>query len=356
MSKRHLIVSIPALLVGLAVGFIYFYQVLGRPADTGQTYQQQIALPTNSAEATFLAVGDIMLTRGVAGIINRTNDPLLPFKGMAKILKSTDFNFGNLESPFSGRDKVTESKSLIFNTPVRNVKGLKEYNFKVLNLANNHALDQGVAGLRYTRELLAGQGLAYLGVGESLDEAWRPHLIEVNGIKIGFIGASYASVNDGGVTRNEYVARIEDTVYLQGAVARLKSQADFVVVTMHAGIEYTREPEPAQIAFGRAAVDYGADLVIGAHPHWVQTIEKYRDKYIFYSLGNFIFDQGHTRDTSEGLALKVILRGAETGAHLDRIELVPVVIERYSTPRVATPAEAERILGKIGVSETVLKP
>lgn len=315
-----------------------------------------------------------MLSRGVASAINRANDPLLPFKQLDNLLKSTDFNFGNLESPISGNDGIL-GKGLSFNAHTRDIIGLKTYNFKVLNLANNHALDQRIAGLRYTQKYLKDQNITYLGVGENPEEAWQPKVLDINGFHIGFVGASYASVNDGGVSRNDYVARIEDRERLKNSIARLKPQVDFIVVTMHAGIEYTRQPAKPQVDFAHAAIDYGADIVIGAHPHWVQTIERYNGKYIFYSLGNFIFDQEWSRETKEGLVLKINLQkvtdarpAPQSGANstpsqktstttsVDQIELIPIIIERYSTPRRASDAESRQILGKLNMSDNIIRP
>jgi poly-gamma-glutamate synthesis protein (capsule biosynthesis protein) len=324
-----------------------------------------------------------MLSRGVAGAIVRSRDRLLPFRRLDDLLRSTDFNFGNLESPISGNDRVN-GHDLIFNAHTKDTVGLRSYNFQVLNLANNHALDQRAAGLQFSRKYLKDQGITCLGVGENLAEAWEPKTISINGVRIGFIGASYSSVNDGGAARNDYVARIEDTERLRSAVAELKSQVDFIVVTMHAGIEYTRKPIKAQVDFAHAAIDYGADLVIGAHPHWIQTIERYKDKYVFYSLGNFIFDQRQP-GTTEGLVLRLSLRksaevepassspasaspasssaeaaqpaeGLAVRTRLEQIELIPVIIERYSTPRMTSAAESKRILGTIGLSDRLIRP
>lgn len=317
-------------------------------------------LPQPECRASFLAVGDILLSRGVAQRMRQQDDVLLPFRSLANLLNSTDFNFGNLESPVSGKDEI-KGRGLVFNTASDDLAGLRTYNFKILNLANNHSLDQRAAGLEHTRRALAEAGIDYLGVGDTKTEAWKPRIVTVNGIRIGFLGASYASINDGGVVRNEYVARIEDLTELKAALAKLKSESDFVVVTMHAGIEFKRYPHSSQIDFARAAVDFGADLVIGAHPHWIQTIDQYRGRYIFYSLGNFVFDANH-EDTSQGLAVKVVLRKQKfraphilqaAGAELERIELIPVVIEQYR-PRPATEQETQLILKKIGISTSVI--
>jgi len=305
---------------------------------------------------TFLAVGDIMISRGVARAIDRGDDPMVPFRRMDSIFRSVDFCFGNLESPVGPNPNVI-GKGLVFNARRRDIAGLRVYNFKVINLANNHALDQGVAGLRNTRQALAEMGLEHLGAGDDLTEAWRPKTIDVRGVKIGFTGASYSSINDNGALRNEYVARIEDTESLRQAIIELKSMgAHFIVATMHAGTEYVRNPNASQIAFARSAIDLGADVVIGAHPHWIQTIERYKGKLIFYSLGNFVFDQEWSQDTKEGLAIKITLLARETEAAIDQVELIPVIIENYSTPRPASDIESRAILNKIGERSTTIRP
>ena len=316
------------------------------------------------SRVTFLAVGDMMISRGVSRAIERAGSPLAPFRKMEEILLSTDFNFGNLEVPISGRDNVV-GKGLVFNMKTAHVVGLTTYNFKVLNLANNHALDQGINGLINTEKVLAENNITYLGVGSDLEKAWQPKTIDVKGVKIGFVGASYASVNDNGITRNNYVARFEDKDRLRKSIAQLRADgADFIVATMHAGVEYTRRPHQPQIEFAYAAIDYGADIVIGAHPHWVQVFEQYKGKYIFYSLGNFIFDQEWSRDTKEGLALKIVLNSRKSsvpgssasGTKVEQIELIPVVIENFSTPRPANESEAQQIFRKIGASESIIRP
>lgn len=307
---------------------------------------------------SFLAVGDIMLSRGVASTIERSNNPYHPFEQMKEIFRSTDFNFGNLESPVSGKNEKL-AKGMIFNTHSRNLTGLRVYNFKMLNLANNHALDQGFEGLQKTRAFLDASKLEFIGAGENLDQAWKPKFIVVKGVKIAFVGASYASINDNGTERNEYVARLDDTENLKESIKEARAKgADFIVASMHAGDEYRRNPNKSQIDFARSAIDYGADIVIGAHPHWTQIFQQYKGKYIFYSLGNFIFDQNFSRDTTEGLTLKITLNKRRTSSaqtRIEQIELIPVVIENFA-PRPANETEAQQILQKIGATERIIKP
>jgi poly-gamma-glutamate synthesis protein (capsule biosynthesis protein) len=407
--------------------------------------------PEQKSSASFLAVGDIMLSRNVAAESFKALDVELPFSKMKDILLSTDFNFGNLESPFFAAshpcsvgpgtmEGIVGGHSLIFGAPCNMRAGLKNYNFKVLSLANNHALDQGLEGLQGTISDLNDLGIKHIGTGNKEEEAWQPAAIEANGIKICFVGASYASVNDGGKTTNDYVARIENVEKLKSSILNLKSACDFIVASMHAGTEYVTKPNQDQVNFAHAAIDAGADMVIGHHPHWVQTIERYcpntatspwpspqkereglqsaipspnegrvpegrerlqcaNPKYIFYSLGNFIFDQMWSQETREGLVLKIRvskegchpdrlnasegvegslkyqsisdsstgapslgmtcgdeLQGPRLPARLEQIELIPVIIENYSTPRPANEKETKKLLERIGQTTTLLYP
>ena len=336
-----------------AVAFLVGCQV--NSADTADT--GPINKIPQLQTVNFNAVGDIMLSRNVAAKIKKANDPLLPFRKLDDLLAGVDFNFGNLESPFSGSDKFNASPTLVFNTPRANVLGLHEYNFKVLSLATNHAFDQGLKGLRYTKDYLKQNGLQGIGTGENLNEAWQPAVVEINGIKIGFLAVSYASINDNGKKSNNYVARIEDIERLRQSITDLKKNVDYIVVSVHAGTEYTHKPNQAQQKFARSAIEAGADMVIGHHPHWAQQIERYRGKYIFYSLGNFIFDQEWSRATKEGLVLKVSLQrenGSVTSPLITQIELVPIVIENFSTPRLASDQESKKILSSIGQSASLI--
>ncbi len=303
--------------------------------------------------ATFLAVGDIMLARGVAGVIQRSGDPRRPFSGMRDVLDSVAFAFGNLESPFAAGAQANPAVSrMVFGAPADGLFGLMDAGFQIVNLANNHALDQGPAGLRRTARLLDENAIQHVGAGADLERAWQPAIVTANGIRIAFVGASYASLNDMGAAHDvPFVARMEDRERLRRALAGARAGADFVVVTMHAGIEYTHKPNQAQIDFAHAAIDAGADLVVGAHSHWVQTFESYKGKPVFYGLGNFVFDQTWSPETMHGLALRVRLAKAPGGAAatLERIELLPVVIEHASTPRLARPREAQTILHEAGL-------
>jgi poly-gamma-glutamate capsule biosynthesis protein CapA/YwtB (metallophosphatase superfamily) len=301
-------------------------------------------------DVQFMAVGDIMLSRNVAARMRGAGDPLLPFRNLSALLDSTDFNFGNLESPVvppsgteSQWDGVIGGRSLVFGAPNRSVQALERYNFRVVALANNHALDQGEAGLSQTLGRLSANRIQATGAGGNLEEAWQPRIVEVKRRKIGFLAASYASLNYGTDERNDYVARIEDLDRLRSGVRALRLQASYIVVAMHAGDEYTSEPRAAQVQFARAAIDAGADVVIGSHPHWLQPVERYRGGLIFYSLGNFVFDLDSSPETREGAAVRFSIGPGDAL----NAEVFPIEIENSCCPRLARADEIPQALRRM---------
>jgi poly-gamma-glutamate synthesis protein (capsule biosynthesis protein) len=314
---------------------------------------------------TIVAVGDVMMSRNVAAKMRDAGDPLLALRNVSALLDSSDLNFGNLESPLfppaewpAGApapdgmelewDGIIGGKSLIFAAPNKSVQAMARYRFRVLMLANNHAMDQGEEGLTHTVRRLAANNIQAVGAGADLEEAWQARIVELRGWKIGFLAVSYASLNYGTPVRNNYVARIEDLDLMRSRVHALKSQAAYIVVGMHAGSEYTSEPGAAQVTFAHAAIDAGADLVIGSHPHWLQPFERYKGGLIFYSLGNFVFDLDSSPETRQGAAVKLFLSGGKVVAG----EVLPIQIENSCCPRPARPDEIPGALRRMRLKST----
>ena len=251
--------------------------------------------PKEPVRARFLAVGDVIFGRGVQKILDEKKDREHPFRPLAKLYAQVDFTFANLENPFFSGSKpnVTPPGKVyaVLRARPEHATTLAKYGFTAVNLANNHAMDQGALGLQETIRTLDAQGIAHVGAGMSLDEAWKPMIVDVRGLKIAFVGASYTSRNDLDPSWKKHVARIEDEQRLAAACKAAREEAHFVVVTFHAGDEHKLVPNAQQRTFARAAVRAGADIVLGAHPHVVQPAEKIDGKWVFFSLGNFIFDQ-----------------------------------------------------------------
>lgn len=308
---------------------------------------KRLKLPVRTEPVCLVAVGDIMLSRGVAGEIgDHGEEPRHPFLKIEKYLESGDVVFGNLENPITpGRKIMMPEMTLRADPGVQT--GLKDAGFTVLSLANNHLPDFGFQGILDTVQYLNNAGIGHTGAGKTEEEAFRAEFVEVKGLRLAFLAFTDPTlVQDSYLARENHpgVAFFEQEKIME-AVRDARQKADFVVVSMHAGTEYETKPNLAQIRFARLAVDAGADLVLGHHPHVIQKIEKYKGKYIFYSLGNFVFDQKWSRATRIGLAAKVFI----TSEGVEKLEFLPVFINDQDQPQALEGEEAELALENIGL-------
>lgn len=240
---------------------------------------------------------------------------------------------------------------MVFRADIAHAKALANAGFNILSLANNHTPNQSQKGLISTFSSLTDAGIAYVGAGKNVKEAYSPTITSINDdFKV-----SWLAYNDRDVVPESYGAGLTskgadwagtalmNESKLEEEIAEAKLLSQFVIVSMHSGTEYKETPNESQQTFAHRAIDAGADLVIGHHPHVVQTVEKYKEKYIFYSLGNFIFDQMFSDETRRGLMLKISF----TDNTISQIELIPTVIENYSQPRVANEKEALWVLKRL---------
>ena len=238
---------------------------------------------------TLVVTGDIIPARGVAYFAAVRHDYLWPFRPTADYTKNADITYVNLEAPLFTGCPVSPASSFTFCGDPRFVDGLTLMGAKVVNLANNHLTNYGAAGVTSTDQLLNQHGILTSGLGPVA-------VIDVRGIKFGFIGFNG-------------VGRAIDQNALQQGIARARQLADVVVVQFHWGKEYERQPMADRgvptpddpVGIGHRAIDWGADIVIGNHPHWYQGVEVYHGKLITYAHGNFIFDQMWSEETREGV-------------------------------------------------------
>lgn len=338
--------AIDSLRSGAAAGLFY-------EEDFTAFKEKRLRLPARQEPVCLVAVGDIMLSRGVAREIRKYGDFNHPFTKIKDCLKSGDIVFGNLENPVTrGREIMTPEMILRADPGVE--VALKDAGFTVLSLANNHLPDFGPRGLLDTLQYLNNAGIESVGAGQTDNEAYAAKFIEVKGLMLAFL-----AYNDLGVVPDSYLAGVDTpgTAFLDGekmraAVKNAREKADFVVVSMHAGTEYASGPDRIQIQFAHQAIDAGADLVLGHHPHVVQKVEQYKGKYIFYSLGNFVFDQMWSRDTREGLAAKIFIN--QSG--VEKVEFLPIYINDHAQPEVLKDEEARSVLKNLGLDlkETVV--
>lgn len=295
-------------------------------------------------KVTLIAVGDVMLSRGVAHRIRINSDPSYPFLNIRDYLKTADIVFGNLESPITA-GPIIHADETIFHANPGIETALKNAGFSVMSLANNHIPDFGDRGIKNTIAYLDTAGIKHSGAGIDERNAYDPAYIRVNDLTFAFLAYNDTDVIPlaYGADENHSGTALMNIPKMEMSVKRANKSADFVIVSMHAGNEYSHIPNISQKNFARASIDAGADIVIGHHPHVIQPFEKYKGKYIFYSLGNFIFDQAWEKNVREGMAIKAIF----TKQGIENLTFAPVVIENYSQPRLATGTEAEAIARKL---------
>ena len=337
-----------------------------------------------------MAVGDVILDR---------DEPESAFVSTGAVLGSADITFGNLELPYAESAPVNPMvKSFLLGDP-RNVPGLAAVGFDVMSFANNHHMDRGYEAFARTLELLEENGIACCGAGRNIEKARRPAIVERGGAKVAFL--AYASVmpigyeadadKPGGaplrvLTSYYPFEEIEwgfpgtppvvhtfadpaDLAAMQEDVRRAKESADLVVFTCHWGLHYVR----AAVAdyegqMARAAIDAGADIVLGHHQHILKGIDSYRGKLIVHSLSHFVMDiplltgdefpsprmkalmarypeqyrfdpeypsYPFSADTRMTVMVKLHVRDAS----IETVELLPCVIQSDNSSRLVDPGE-----------------
>jgi len=275
---------------------------------------------------TLAFVGDIMLDRGVKNSVirNFANDYSALFsksKELSNILQRSDITFGNLEGPVS--DKGVDRKNLYsFRMDPSTVPALKGAGFKIFSVANNHVGDWGRIAYTDTLERLKENEILYTGGGNTRTEAEMPTIIEKYGIKVGFLAFSDVGPDWMAVTDTSAGLLLAKNPRFDEIVKNAASMVDYLVVSFHFGDEYKTVHNSRQEYLAHRAVDNGAKLVIGHHPHVVEDTEVYKNSFIAYSLGNFIFDQAFSVNTMQGALLNVKLyKDGRLGIRKDTVKL-----------------------------------
>jgi poly-gamma-glutamate synthesis protein (capsule biosynthesis protein) len=294
------------------------------PRRTGRSAR----LPEQPSNRLLFA-GDIMLSRYVGRLAREKKDPTWPVHEVAPLFSSADIAFANLESPFSDHGKHVE-KGMVFRAEPEMAAALNLAGIDILSTANNHARDCGSHGIEYTLDLLSKNGIHAVGTGSSRDAAHQGEILARNNVGFGFLAYTFDQSNGNHSDRDDRVAMM-NADEMTADVKRLLARCDVVIVSMHAGTEYSAHPNAYQQHFARAAVDAGASLVIGHHPHVTQPVEVYKNGIIFYSLGNLVFDQFQRKDTQRGWIADVRFAGSRIAAYgvipVDIVKTVPKIHE-----------------------------
>lgn len=258
-------------------------------------------------EWTLIATGDVMLGRTVMSTSLQKNDVFYPWRNVADRLKAADITFVNLENPIVENCPIHLDGFKFCASPGM-AMGLKYAGVDIVTLANNHSGNYGNKGLVETVSILH----------ENKIKSTRLTLetVEVKGVKVGFIGI-------------DLVDRKELTPSEISLISNSKKQVDYLIVAPHWGYEYQATSSKYQKAMAQEIIANGGDLIIGSHPHWVQERGEINGKPVYYSLGNFIFDQPWSQETKKGLAIKFTFKGKD----LQKEERMPIFMQNLGQPQ-----------------------
>ncbi|MEK6711441.1 MAG: CapA family protein [Nitrospinota bacterium] len=287
-------------------------------------------------------VGDIEINREEPGEVF---DHVLP------VLREAGLRFGGLESSLSDKGTPLMGKIVMRHSP-RMIEGYLAAGFDVLAFGTNHCLDYGIEPFVETLDLLDRRGILHSGAGRNAAEARRPAIAERNGVRVGFLTylleypmgwwalpekPGVVPIRQDPLVGPPYVNQ-EDLEAMVADVQRTRPLVDVLVVTGHWGSSQSRTVTLSQRAVAHAAIDAGADLVIGSHPHILQGVEVYKGKGIFYALGNFVLDHAHPMfapTVKESILVKCFIEGGK----IARLSFVPVLIGPDGKPRILEEGE-----------------
>jgi poly-gamma-glutamate capsule biosynthesis protein CapA/YwtB (metallophosphatase superfamily) len=296
---------IPALLV---IAALCLFSTAGPPPERGPA-------------VTIVAVGDVQLGRGVGRAIAR-HGPDYPFEYVRSMIQEADLAVFNLECALSA-EGIPIPKRYSFKADPATADGLARAGFDVAILANNHSVDCGRWRLPETMDVLRARGIVPVGGGMSVAEAAAPVMVERSGLRIAILARTFI-LPDGVIYREDVpTIAVYDPDRIEEEVRAAARRADVVIVSLHWGIEYARQPQESQRRIARRLIDAGADLIIGHHTHTPQPVERCGDGLIAYSLGNFVFDS-----RGEGGRYGTLLRCTLTADGVKNYGALPIRIEQ----------------------------
>jgi len=275
-----------------------------------------------------VASGDIIPARSVNFQTVKRGNYMWAFQNISSILSSGDSTVVNLETPLLSQCPVTV-EGMIFCGSKRHIEGLRASGVDVVGLSNNHIGNYGRDGIEETKKLLEENGMSVTGIN-------GPVVRDVKGLKFSFL--AYNEIG----TPEPMVSWLDEETMVQ-EIIQAKKTSDVVIVMLSWGVEYTDRPTENQRRIGKIAIDAGADLILGNHPHWIQGVELYKGKLIVYAQGNTIFDQMWSEETKKGVIGKYTFYDKE----LIDVEFIPTYIKDYGQPVVLDGKEKDIILQKM---------
>jgi poly-gamma-glutamate synthesis protein (capsule biosynthesis protein) len=295
---------------------------------------------------TVIAVGDIMLTGSARPVLKKKGySHSFQDAHVSVLIKKGDVAVANLEYPVTLEGEAFKNKQYVYRGEPESMRAIKMAGFDMLSIANNHIMDYGEKGLLSTIDNCRKNSLICCGAGADLEQSRKPGVLKKNGITYALLSYSmtypnqyWATSKTAGVTYGEKSAVEED-------IRQIREKADVVMVSFHWGAELMESPREYQIRMAHFAIDSGADMVLGHHPHIPQGIEIYNGKPIFYSLGNFAFGS-NSKNTVISFAAEIIMKGRD----VSKVIIHPLVVDNYIVgfrPEYATGKKARDIINHL---------
>jgi len=319
---------------------IFFYVILMQQSLPAQVVAKA-RCTTAPKQITLNFGGDVTLADYFQWYVGkRYSYPFAKLKAFGR----ADISMVNLENPLTKRGRVRD-KPYVFRALPEYVRILQNGGIDLVNLANNHIYDYSRQGLLDTIQKLDAAGIFHVGAGRNLAAARQPVILTVKGVRLGFL-AYYglrAHSESHPATADSAGTALRNLRFIRQDIQNLKAKTDLIIVNFHWGREKQIEPDAEQIYFAHKTIDYGADLIVGHHPHVWQGLEKYKGKIIAYSLGNFIFG-GNSRkhETSAFLRVYVSVKSKQVNG----VEIIPVQIN-YWQPQLLSGAEAQNFIHRL---------
>jgi poly-gamma-glutamate capsule biosynthesis protein CapA/YwtB (metallophosphatase superfamily) len=264
-------------------------------------------------------------------------------------MRSADISFANLEYPITRKGVRFENKTYTFRGDQESLLALRRAGIDILSIANNHIMDYGQQGLFETIQGCRKDKIVYAGAGMNLDSACKLRRLYKAGVCYGLLAYSLTLPEEYWATSQKPGTAHPDWDRLRMDIMKAKNKVDILLVSVHWGEELNSSPKPYQIELAHLAIDSGADVVLGHHPHVPQPIEIFKGKPIFYSLGNYAFGTFSDNVSFSFVAEVVFLSGLPV-----QVNLYPINVynrEVMFQPRLATGSQAGRIVGYLkGIS------
>lgn len=224
-------------------------------------------------------------------------------RDLLKIWEESDARIFNLEVPLVDVKSPINKFGPNLSASTHTINGIKSLNPTLVTLANNHILDQGEGGLNSTINLLSKFKIPYIGVGKSIQESYKPYIIEKDGLRIGVYACAEREFSI--ATKNTSGANPFDPFESLDYIEKMKNENDYVIVLYHGGKEHYRYPSPYLQKACRKMVEKGADLVVCQHSHCIGSYEKYKYGQIIYGQGNFIFNKHDNEYWNTSLLIRI---------------------------------------------------